>query len=102
MLHYRTYFKQILLYRSVTGWGCDYSPHRRAFVRLPVQEVREHIMSKWEVQQRVRSSECGHHDGKKSLDIRDWTCPTCYTHHDRYVNASKNILTEGLRIVALA
>ncbi|MBM7541040.1 IS200/IS605 family element RNA-guided endonuclease TnpB [Amphibacillus cookii] len=47
-------------------------------------------------------SECGHHDGKKSLDIRGWTCPACQTHHDRDVNASKNILTEGLRIVALA
>ena len=47
-------------------------------------------------------SECGHKDGKKTLDIREWTCPICYTHHDRDINASINILTEGMRIHALA
>lgn len=47
-------------------------------------------------------SECGHTDGKKSLDIREWTCPICHTQHDRDINASINILTEGLRIQALA
>lgn len=47
-------------------------------------------------------SECGHKDGKKPLDIREWTCPICYTHHDRDINASINILTEGLRIQTLA
>ncbi len=47
-------------------------------------------------------SECGHKDDKKSLKIREWTCPICHTHHDRDINASINILTEGLRIQALA
>lgn len=47
-------------------------------------------------------SECGHKDGRKSLNIRDWTCPICHTHHDRDINASINILTEGLRILSLA
>ena len=43
-------------------------------------------------------SECGHKDGKESLEIREWTCPVCHTHHDRDINASINILTEGLRL----
>ena len=47
-------------------------------------------------------SECGHKDGKKSLEIREWTCPVCHAHHDRDINASKNILTEGLGIHSLA
>jgi putative transposase len=43
-------------------------------------------------------SECGHKDGKKPLDINEWTCLICHAHHDRDINASINILTEGLRL----
>lgn len=45
-------------------------------------------------------SNCGHQGGKKSLDIREWTCVQCHAHHDRDVNASKNILGEGLRAIS--
>ncbi|MDV6378603.1 IS200/IS605 family element RNA-guided endonuclease TnpB [Sporosarcina sp. GW1-11] len=46
-------------------------------------------------------SDCGHRDGKKALSIREWTCSNCHVQHDRDINASKNILIEGLRIQAL-
>lgn len=42
---------------------------------------------------------CGYNDGKHTLDIREWTCPQCSTKHDRDINASINILNEGLRIL---
>ena len=42
-------------------------------------------------------SNCGYHSGKKPLEIREWTCPKCSTHHDRDINASINILNRGLK-----
>ena len=41
-------------------------------------------------------SNCGYDDGKHGLNIREWTCPQCHIHHDRDINASKNILNLGL------
>lgn len=43
-------------------------------------------------------SACGYNDGKKVLAIRTWVCSNCGVNHDRDINASINILNEGLRI----
>ncbi|AMC94125.1 transposase [Erysipelothrix larvae] len=43
-------------------------------------------------------SHCGHNDGKKPLEIRQWECSNCNITQDRDLNASINILNEGLRL----
>mgnify|MGYP000894042006 CR=1 FL=1 len=45
-------------------------------------------------------SECGYDDGKHELDVREWDCPQCHYHHDRDINAARNILNKGLKEIA--
>jgi putative transposase len=48
-------------------------------------------------------SSCGAPNGRLGLStfewlgVREWDCPVCGTHHDRDVNAAKNILALGLK-----
>ena len=44
-------------------------------------------------------SVCGHRLDALSLSVRSWDCPSCGVHHDRDVNAARNILAEGKRIL---
>ena len=47
-------------------------------------------------------SNCFYQIGDMPLDVREWTCPHCGTHHDRDGNAAINIRTEGIRMLALS
>ncbi|MCL2926686.1 MAG: RNA-guided endonuclease TnpB family protein [Trichodesmium sp. St2_bin6] len=55
--------------------------HGRTFIKIK----RYFLSSK-------RCSNCGHVVEKLPLNIREWDCPECASHHDRDINASINIL----------
>lgn len=47
-----------------------------------------------------RCNPCGHVLDKLSLDIREWTCPSCNSINLRDQNAAKNILAVGQAVFA--
>jgi putative transposase len=86
--------------------------HARAIHDAAFSEVRRQLTykSEWygkilvEVDRWYASSktcsECQYILDELRLDQRQWTCPKCGVRHDRDVNASRNILAEGLRQLA--
>jgi putative transposase len=78
------------------GWAqfvmfCEYKATRRG---RSFAKVDRHFPSS------QICSACGHRDGPKPLNVREWTCPTCEVRHDRDWNAGKNVRYEGRRILA--
>jgi putative transposase len=43
---------------------------------------------------------CGYINQNLDLSIREWSCPSCNTKLDRDLNASKNILKEGYKLIS--
>ena len=52
------------------------------------------VINKWEATSQ-KCSNCGFNSGKKELNVREWICLNCNVHHDRDINAAKNILVAG-------
>ncbi|PWG66683.1 RNA-guided endonuclease InsQ/TnpB family protein [Bifidobacterium callitrichidarum] len=57
------------------------------------------VIDRWYPSSQVCST-CGKRTGRKPLNVREWTCPYCGTHHDRDINAAENILAAGLAVIA--
>jgi putative transposase len=46
-------------------------------------------------------SHCGYVLEPLELKVREWDCPSCYTRHDRDLNAAKNLKTGGIPSVGV-
>ncbi|NET25773.1 RNA-guided endonuclease TnpB family protein [Okeania sp. SIO1I7] len=45
---------------------------------------------------------CHYQVDEMPLDVREWTCPSCGTRHDRDGNAAINIRAEGIRMLSVS
>ena len=91
MMHNHTLAKSIgdcsfSMIRSMFAYKCEW--YGRKLV----------VIDRWSPSSK-KCSCCGYTMTSMGLDVREWVCPSCHTVHDRDVNAAKNILDEGLRIL---
>ncbi|WP_414516722.1 RNA-guided endonuclease InsQ/TnpB family protein [Nostoc sp. PCC 9305] len=98
-LHIKGMVRNRKLSKSISdvGWGM--------FVNFVDYKLKDSLGQLVEIHRFFPSSKtcscCGHVVDELPLDIREWDCPKCKSHHDRDGNASQNIRTEGIRILSM-
>ena len=82
---------------SDCGWGqfCTMLKYKCEWVGKTYLEVERFFASS------KTCNVCLNRVDSLDLDIRNWICSRCQTHHDRDVNAAINIRNEALRILSL-
>ena len=82
----------------------------RSLTNIPLSEIIEKLRYKTKRNNKIlieidryyassqKCNRCGYKNKKiKDISIRSWICPRCNTNHDRDINASINIMYEGLK-----
>lgn len=83
---------------SDDGWGMF-----TTFLAYKLEEMGKQLVK---VDKFFASSQtcsmCGYKNSEtKDLSVRTWDCPNCGTHHDRDINAAKNIRNESIRLITI-
>ncbi|MEQ9482643.1 RNA-guided endonuclease InsQ/TnpB family protein [Coleofasciculus sp. F4-SAH-05] len=83
---------------SDVGWGIfvNFLSYKLEFEGKVLVEI-----DRWFPSSKLCSN-CHYQVKEMPLEVREWTCPSCGTHHDRDGNASVNIRAEGIRILSVS
>ena len=73
-----------------------YELRRQLEYKSKFYDKEVHIVDRFFASSKICSN-CGYKNENLSLNDREWTCPECNEHHDRDINAAKNILKEGIK-----
>ncbi|MBD0389870.1 MAG: IS200/IS605 family element transposase accessory protein TnpB, partial [Nostoc sp. C3-bin3] len=96
-LHVRGMVRNHKLAKSISdvGWGTftNFLAYKLARKGAKLVEI-----DRWFPSSKLCSN-CFYQIGEMPLDVREWTCPYCNTHHSRDANAAQNIRAEGIRII---
>jgi putative transposase len=89
--------KNRCLARAISDVG--FGEFRRQLVYKSVMRGNELVViNRWFPSSKTCSC-CGHKLDSLPLSVREWTCPVCFSVHDRDINAAKNLI--GLAITQL-
>jgi len=80
---------------SDAGWGTFTNFLAYKLERMGAKLVK---IDRWFLSSKLCSN-CFYQMDEMPLEVREWTCPHCGTHHDRDGNAAINIRAEGIRML---